>query len=746
VPVLTFAKRVVIGRPLASAELDHQRLPKRIALSTFSSDAISSTAYATEEILHVTALGSSSLTLGLSRMVPIAMAVALLLAIVIFSYRQTIFSYPNGGGSYIVSRENLGVLPSLTAAASLLVDYILTVAVSISSGVAAVISIPSLRGLADHRVLLCLGFVGMVTLMNLRGVKESGKVFAYPTYLYIVILSSMLLIGLARALFGHIGTVPFDPKQTVDLAKSGGVLSLFVLAKGFSSGAVALTGVEAISDGVPAFQEPASKNAAKTLTTMGFILGTLFFGTAVLAHHLQPFPSKDETVLSQMGHVVFGGGVFYWVLQLATVGILVLAANTAYADFPRLSSIIAADGFLPKQFANRGDRLVFSNGVVFLGATASVLLIAFGGVTSALIPLYAIGVFTSFTISQAGMFVHLRKAGQKGRSLISAVGSVATAFVAIIVATTKFTDGAYLPIIIVPGVIWTFKSIRRHYDRIDQALALDVTALPRQPDRHTFVVLVSRVHRGVLEGLNYARSLRPDHLTALHVADGSDHTRIEKEWESLGLDIPLDIIDSPYRDLTEPVEAYLDALERRWVTDRITVVIPEFVVGVTSVANLLHGQSALGLKLALLDRPNTIVTSVPFHITEHRPSRGEAVVSTSGGPPSKPGLHASLDELERSRLSRRFDGASDGRTTITATPERVPIKVAGEVTASRVVPRAGSPSLEITVSDGSGTVLAVFNGRRRILGIEPGRAIIIEGVGRLDGNQLVLVNPAYTLL
>ncbi|HEY2333279.1 MAG TPA: amino acid permease, partial [Acidimicrobiales bacterium] len=675
----------------------------------------------------------------------IALAVALLLVIVIFSYRQTIFSYPTGGGSYIVSRENLGQLPSLTAAASLLVDYILTVAVSISSGVAAIISIPSLRWLAEERVVLCVLFVALVTIMNLRGVKESGKVFAYPTYLYIVTLSAMLLIGLGRAFFGHIDPVPLDPEHAVKFAATGGTLSLFVLLKGFSSGAVALTGVEAISDGVPAFREPASKNAAATLVTMGCILGTLFFGMAVLAHHLQPFPSEDETVLSQMGHVVFGGGVFYWVLQLATVGILVLAANTAYADFPRLSSIIASDGFLPKQFANRGDRLVFSNGVVFLGVAASVLLVAFGGVTSALIPLYAIGVFTSFTISQAGMFVHLRRGGRKGRSLISLTGSIATGCVALIVATTKFRDGAYLPIIVVPGVILMFKSIRRHYDRIDEVLRLDPATIPRPPERHTFVVLVSRVHRGVVEAINYSRSLRPDHLTALHVADGSDHTRILKEWENLGFEIPLDVIDSPYRDLTEPVEAYLDALDRRWATDRLTVVIPEFVMGVTSVANLLHGQSALSLKLALLDRPNTIVTSVPFHVAEAR-ERPDDVPTTAGAvSTTTPGLRAGLGELERERLGRRFSDAN-AEGGITAAQERVPVRVTGEVTSSRVVPRAGSPSLEVTLSDGSGTVLAVFNGRRQIVGLEPGRAATLEGVGRIDGGQLVLVNPAYTLL
>ncbi|MBA3268163.1 MAG: APC family permease, partial [Acidimicrobiia bacterium] len=355
--MLTMIKRLMVGRPLATEEEENQRLPKRLALPTFSSDAISSTAYATEEILFVTALGASSLALGLSQLVPIAMAVAVLLALVTFSYRQTIFAYPSGGGSYIVSRENLGELPSLVAGASLLVDYVLTVAVSISAGVAAIISIPAFQGLADQRVALCLGLIAFITVVNLRGVAESGKLFALPTYIYIVTLGGMLAYGLYRTFFGELKPVPFDPSRFEGTLEIGGSLGLFLILRGFSSGAVALSGVEAISNGVPAFRKPESKNAAKTLLWMAAILGSLFFGVSVLAHHLRPYPTHEETVLSQISRAVMGEGPLYLLLQFATAAILVLAANTAYADFPRLSSIIAADGYLPRQFSNRGDRL-----------------------------------------------------------------------------------------------------------------------------------------------------------------------------------------------------------------------------------------------------------------------------------------------------------------------------------------------------------------------------------------------------
>lgn len=612
-------KRVMVGRPLASEEMDHQRIPKWIGLPVFSSDAISSTAYATEEILFVTALGASSLALGLSYLVPIAMAVAVLLAIVVFSYRQTIYAYPNGGGSYMVSKDHLGETPSLVAAASLLIDYVLVVAVSTSAGVAAIISIPSFQGLARHRVLLCLGLIAFVTIVNLRGMKESGKLFAFPTYLYIFGLGAMLAIGLFRSYFGDIEPVPFDAERFDGLRETGGSLGLFLLLRGFSSGAVALSGVEAISDGVPAFRKPQAKNAAKTLLLMAGILGSLFFAVSVLAHRLKPYPTHDETVLSQMSRVVIGDGPFYWVLQFATAAILILAANTAYADFPRLSSFIARDGFLPRQFMNRGDRLVFSNGVVFLAVAAGILVVAFGGVTTALIPLYAIGVFTSFTLSQSGMVrrhLSMKQPGWRAATVISGVGAAATGIVTLIVGITKFTIGAWVPIVVVPTIIFLFRAVKRHYSTLAIALALEPEEVRRYDLHHTVVVMVGRVHKGVVVALNYARTMRPDHLMALYVATNEEEAEtMQAEWKRFGFDVPLEIVHSPYRDLVAPVESFLDDLDARWSNDTITIVIPEFVVGTKSLANLLHGQSALALKLALIERPNTVVTSVPFHPT-----------------------------------------------------------------------------------------------------------------------------------
>src|SRR4051794_34746002 len=507
--VYSILKRLLVGRPIPTDEQEHQLLPKSIALATFSSDAISSTAYATEEILFVTAVGGSSLALGLAHLVPISIVVAILLAIVVTSYRQTIYAYPSGGGSYIVSRENLGEMPALIAGASLLVDYILTVAVSISAGVAAITSLPQFQSLVDQRVLLGLILIAVITIANLRGVKESGRVFALPTYVYIVSLTLLVGYGLFRSFVGHIEPIPFDAHKSVATAATGGTLGLFLLLRGFSSGAVALSGVEAISNGVPAFRRPSSHNAAVTIVWMGIILGTLFFGVSVLAHHLHPYPSHDETVLSQMGRAVYGGGPLYWILQFSTAAILTLAANTAYADFPRLSSIIARDGYLPRQFANRGDRLVFSNGVVFLAGMAAVLIVAFGGLTNALIPLYAVGVFTAFTLSQAGMVRHhqkLRQAHWKRSVVVNAVGAVATLVVLLIVAATKFTSGAWVPIVVIPAIVILFKAIKRHYTNVAEHLHVPPDYRPPSK-RHTVVVLVEDVNAGALEALAYGTSI-----------------------------------------------------------------------------------------------------------------------------------------------------------------------------------------------------------------------------------------------
>jgi hypothetical protein len=417
---------------------------------------------------------------------------------------------------------------------------------------------------------------------------------------------------------------------------------LFILLKGFSSGAVALTGVEAISNGVPAFRRPKSHNAATTIVWMGLILGVLFFGVSVLAHHLHPYPSHDETVISQMGRAVYGGGPFYWVLQFSTAAILTLAANTAYADFPRLSSIIARDGYLPRQFANRGDRLVFSNGVLFLAGAAAILIIAFGGLTNALIPLYAVGVFTAFTLSQAGMVIHhrrIKEPGWKRNMVVNGVGAVATFIVLLIVAGTKFTSGAWLPIVVVPLIIALFSGIKRHYDRVSRVLEVTPDKVHQEHINHTVVVLVgSNIHRGVLKAIDYARSLRPQHLVAVYVSfEEEDRERLEKQWRAFKLDVPLEIVYSPYRELIAPIERYIDELDDRWDNDTITVVIPEFVVG-KWYEHVLHNQSALFLKGKLLFREGTVVTSVPYHVPtgekDGKPPAGEEPAAAASTTPT----------------------------------------------------------------------------------------------------------------
>ncbi len=571
-------KRLLVGRPIPSSESEHQLLPKKIALPVFSSDAISSTAYATGEILHVTAIGvGTSLAVGTTKLIPIAIAVAILLTIVSISYRQTIYAYPSGGGSYIVSRENLGNGASLIAAASLLVDYVLTVAVSIAAGVEALVSMN--RDLLPYRVEICLVLILIMTLANLRGLKESGGLFAPPTYLYIGMLTLLLGVAAFKWTSGDLSALPFNEELAEEgLKQFGGNVQLFIVLKGFASGAVALTGVEAISNGVPAFRKPKAKNAAGTMTWMAIILGSLFFGTAVLATKMKPVPSTEKTAIAQMGEGIFGRGFLFFVLQISTFAILTLAANTAYADFPRLAQLIARDGYLPKQFVNLGDRLVFSNGIIFLAGAASLLIVVFGGVTTALIPLYAVGVFTAFTLSQAGMVVHhlrLREEGWRLSTGINGFGAFCTFVVLLIVAITKFTSGAWVPLVVVPVFIGIFLLVRRHYTRVNEALTVAPDMVRHEAVNHTVVVLVGRIHKGVIKALDYAQSLRPQHLIALSiVSDDMEASKVERSWREFDMKIPLETYHSPYRDLVGSVEKYIDELDQRWAHDTITVVIP----------------------------------------------------------------------------------------------------------------------------------------------------------------------------
>ncbi len=609
-------KELLIGKPISSEEQEHQRLRKLIALPIFASDAISSTAYATDEILVVLLLQAGVGAAAFKPLIPIAIIVCVLMAIVVMSYRQTIHAYPSGGGAYVVSRENLGIVPSLVAGSSLLVDYILTVAVSVAGGVLAIRTATGF----DHKytVPVCLLCVLMMTVVNLRGVKESGAAFAGPTYFYILMLLILLITGLYRVFFQHLGPIPerLLSKDAIEIAKKTNVLSLYMLLRAFSSGAVALSGVEAVSNGVPSFQKPESKNAATTLVWMGGILGVCFLGVSVLASRLKPYRGpEDGNGLGLMAQHIYGGkGMMFWLTMVATFAILILAANTAYAGFPGLASIIARDGFLPRQFFNRGARLVFSNGVIFLAAIASILIVVFNGDISKLIPLYAFGVFTGFTLSQTGMVKHhlKHKVGRWRMSLaINAIGAASTGLVALIVVVSKFTEGAWVPAALIPIMVLAFRSIGKHYKKSRGA----VVAPPgyRAPrETHTMVVLVGGVNKGVLRAVQYAKSLHPDRIMAVTVASNDEERKaVEDQWKAFEVPIELHTVYSPYRELTRPILKFIDDLDDQHSDDIITVVIPEFV---TSMATQwLHNGSAFALKAKLLYRPHTAVVSVPIH-------------------------------------------------------------------------------------------------------------------------------------
>jgi amino acid transporter len=609
-------KRVLLGRPLATSAALQERVSRPVGLAIFSSDAVASSAFATQEILHVLVPVAGMAAIGY--LTPMSLLVVALLAVVVFSYRQTIHAYPNGGGSYIVSKDNLGTLPGLVAGASLLVDYTLTVAVSIAAGTAAITSaIEPLRG---HEVGTAVVLLAGLALANLRGLRESGRLFAPPTYGYIAIMTVLIGYGLMRTVFGDLGPLPVDQAALDEITHDGALLggvSLFLLMRAFSSGAIALSGVEAISNGVPAFRPPEAKNAATVLTWTGTILAGLFCGVAALALELQPTLSEDETILSTMGRAVFGGdSVLYYVLQFFTAAILILSANTAFADFPRLSAVIARDGFMPRQLANRGDRLAFSNGIIALAVASAGLLVAFEANVTLLVPLFAVGLFLSFTLSQAGMVVHhwrLREPRWRPGLAINALGAAATAVVLVVILVSKLTEGAWVPTLVIPIITLAFVGIRRHYDGV----AEQVRPRPTDVDevvRHTVVVLVSGPTRPALHAIRYAQAMRPDHLFALTVAqDGQHRADLERAWDEVGIGVPLEVIEDDYRDFTTPIEAFLTRTDARWADDTLTVVIPEFVVH-GWWEHLLHNQSALLLKARLLYRRDTVVTSVPWHI------------------------------------------------------------------------------------------------------------------------------------
>ncbi|HWQ13677.1 MAG TPA: APC family permease [Roseiflexaceae bacterium] len=614
--MISTLKRLVVGRPLANEQLAHERLQKRTALAVFSSDALSSTAYATEAILiALSAAGAAALGLA----TPIAVAIALLLITVAFSYRQTIHAYPQGGGTYIVARENLGTTWSLVAASALLVDYILTVAVSMSAGVAAITS--AWHTLDPYRVELAVGLVALVTLANLRGVKESGNVFAVPTYTFVVSMFALILSGLYKMASGQV--VPAPPPEVPHFPAHTEALSLFLILRAFAAGCTALTGIEAIADGVPAFRKPEARNAAITLGMMAALLTTMFLGVTLLAntYHIIPDGSPEpETANSQLARAIWGGdSPFYIILQIATMGILVLASNTAFADFPRLSYFLASDRFLPRQFTQRGDRLVFSNGIVVLGLVAAVLVVAFGAREQALLPLYAVGVFLSFTISQAGMVMRwrmLKTPGWQRNAIINGFGALVTGVVLLVLASTKFLEGAWAVLLLIPIMVLALRRIHQHYMDVAEQLSLQEAPPPTPVRRHTAIVLISSVHRGVIPALQYALSLAPDNVTAVYVdLDPVATEKVKAKWQQWGSGIPLVVLPSPYRSLLRPLLQYIDEVDAHYDDDVLTIILPEFVPS-KWWHYMLHNQTGLQLKAALFFSRGKVVTSVPYHL-EH---------------------------------------------------------------------------------------------------------------------------------
>jgi len=588
--------------PLAQAR--HERLGKSTALAVFSSDAMSSVAYATEEILLVLVLAGAAAA-HLAN--PIAVSIAGLLVIVAISYQQTIHAYPNGGGSYIVAHDNLGTGPGLVAAAALLVDYVLTVAVSVAAGVAAITS--ALPSLQDHKVVLGVVFVAAIALANIRGVRESGRIFAIPTYFFIVSFGVLLVGGFYRLLTGTLESVTEPPPVAME------ALTWFLVLRAFSSGCTAMTGTEAISNGIPAFRQPESRNAAITLAWMAGILATLFVGLTVLASVLHVLPSETETVVSQIARRVFGSGLIYYLIQAATALILVLAANTSFADFPRLSSLLARDRFVPRQFATLGERLVFSNGILVLAGFAALLLVLFRGETHALIPLYAVGVFISFTLSQGGMVRYWwrrRTPGWRHRLAINGTGAVVTGIVTVVIAATKFTHGAWIVVVVIPVLVATFLAMHRHYEEVAETLTLE--GLEGPPEfQHTVLVLVGDVHRGVVRAVQYARTLAPTAtVRAVYVeTDPARTPKLEEKWGMWGLGVPLVVLTSPYRSLLRPLLDYIEHIQARGEDQMVTIVVPEFLPR-HWWQHFLHNQTALLVKGALLFRKNTVVADVPY--------------------------------------------------------------------------------------------------------------------------------------
>jgi amino acid transporter len=760
--MVSTVKRLLVGRPMQSDRLGHTLLPKRIALPVFASDALSSVAYATEEILIVLSVGGIALFTSYTPW--IALAVGVLMLVVVASYRQNVHAYPSGGGDYEVSSTNLGQRVGLAVASALMVDYTLTVAVSVSAGVANLASaFPSLN---SHVTLIAVVIVAVIALMNMRGVRESGTVFAIPTYCFIGVVVLMIIWGLTRFGLGHQLRAESAGYHIPDAHQYTGLLLVFLLLRAFSSGCTALTGVEAISNGVPAFRKPKSKNAATTLALLGGIAVSMFAGVTALAliSHVHICPSAanclphvtyQPTVIAQVGRAVFGNAspLFYF-LQLVTALILVLAANTAFNGFPVLASILSRDGFLPRQLRNRGDRLAYSNGILLLSGFAILLIVVFQASPTRLIQLYIIGVFVSFTCSQTGMIRHWNRLlrgvtdrGQRHRMhrsrTINTIGACFTGVVLVIVLVSKFASGAWIVVVAMPVIWLTMRGIRRHYDSVALELVPPADAPVTLPASNRAIVLVSKLHLPTLRALAYARATRPSLLEAITVCvDEAETQRLKEEWDRADIPVPLTVVASPYREITRPVVQYVKQMRRESPRDIVTVFIPEYVLG-HWWEQVLHNQSALRLKARLLQQRGVVVASVPYQLKS----------ATQQG--ASPGLlgRAALPPLRRLTAGREALHAEELQAEITemnATPigecgDRQVADVTGVLRSVTLRPRGPSLTMEADLWDGTGHVTLVWLGRRNIPGVQPGRHIVVHGrVAQIKGER-TMYNPLYEL-
>ena len=756
-------KRQLLGDALHSDELDHQRLGKPTALAVFASDNLSSSAYATEEILHVLipAIGIAAFSL----VVPITVALLVMLGFLIASYRQTIKAYPSAGGAYLVTRDNFGIVPAQVAGASLLVGYVLTVAVSVSAGTAALIS--AFAPLGSYRVVISVAFIGIVMYGNLRGVKESGRVFAIPTYFFMLNMGILLVLGLVKFLMGDLTAVTSHAAGTIEVGKASKDAGLylgataFLIAKAFASGGSAVTGVEAISNGVPAFREPAWKHARQTLVLMGSGLGVMFLGLSLLASRVRviPFEEGTPTVLAQIGDAIYGssalGGALGYSLQAATMLILVLAANTGFADFPRLASFQAGDSFLPRQLTKRGHRLVFSNGIFALAGTAALLVIATNAEVTRLIPLYAIGVFVGFTLSQSGMTRHhlrLKEPGWRKSMFVNGLGAVISASVVLVVATTKFADGAWIMVIAMPLFVITLLRLNRQYSREAQLLEHDVPAAATAPilRRHVVLVFVDRLDMASARAIQYARTLTPDELRVVHFAVDDDAARtLADDWSRTGLQrVSLEIVDCP---------------DRRLVRGAVECVARELADGETEVSVLLTDRKYRGLwhrvlhdktADAILNQvsrlPHANVTTVPFHLDSLDEPQVPLSVLTAGRSARASRTGQGRDQHVPLPGPAAADSPGTdpvpGCSPIAEARWRKRVTVAGRVRSVRVAPQHDAPTVELVLLDRTGAISVVFLGRRGIAGVTVGSRMSVEGTVGIHKGRLAIMNPAYQLL